>query len=122
MPKVTNKRELDYEYCWKLFIREGLSVYRIAKILRDEGVINPKNGKSYHAQSVWRGAWLWALDNIQEARNDMETYYTSVGKILDDDTFYRDILAKAKTHLTKVNYQKFLEKHSYMKPYLPNES
>jgi hypothetical protein len=114
---LTRARKLDYKRCWDLFAKQGISVYKIPEVLMREGIFNHTTGEKFGAQAVWRGAWIYALQNLVEAKNDMAKYYLSNGQILTDDIFYKDVIAKARQFLTTKQYIEFMERNSYLKPY-----
>lgn len=114
---LTRARKLDYKRCWELFAKQGKSVYEIPDILFDEGLFNQTTGEKFGSQAIWRGAWLYALQNLVEAKNDMAKYFTANGKILTDDIFYKDVIAKARQFFTTKQYTEFMERNSYLKPY-----
>ena len=115
--RLTRARRLDYKICWELYAVKGITVPRLSEALYATGARNSKNDGYYNGQSIWRGAWIWALQNLSEARKDMNNYYMSQGQVLDDETFYKDIIAKARQFLSTPQYTTFLERNSYLKPY-----
>lgn len=115
---LTRARKLDYKRCWELFAKQGISVYKIPDILFEEGLFNTNTGGKFGSQSVWRGAWIYALMNLIEAKQDMEKYFLANGKILTDEIFYKDVISKARQFLTTKQYSTFMERNSYLKTYV----
>lgn len=114
---LTRARKLDYKRCWDLFAKQGISVYKIPDLLLEEGIVNSNTGTKFGSQAIWRGAWMYALQNLMEAKQDMTKYYLANGQVLTDEIFYKDIIAKARQFLTTKQYTAFMERNSYLKPY-----
>lgn len=117
--KLSTKRILDRELCYRLWAKEGKSIYDIPKILREMGVLNP-SGKSITAQGVWRAASLYMIQHIDEAKTDTVSKLSQEGRVFDheaEEEFYRELTAKAKQHLSKKRYREWIMRNPKFKSY-----
>lgn len=108
---------LDREYCFRTWINCG-SIGKTVKILQSEGIINPKTGKAPTPMGVWGSAWLWVFDNMAEAKKLIADSWRANGELLTEEVWSKLVLGKAKYLLSERGYRAFIERHSYLKPYL----
>jgi len=113
---LSKSRVLDYKRCYDLWVKQRISPYKIVKIFTAEGIIN-RNGKPLTHQAIWRAAYLYALDNLAEAKRDAQTIAASHNLVLDEPEFYKDMVNKASQFYGKNKYREYMKLHSYMKPY-----
>lgn len=111
---------LDREHCFRTWINCG-SVGKTVKILQSEGVINPKTGKAPTPMGVWGSAWLWVFDNMPEAKKLIADSWRNNGELLTEEIWSKLVLGKARYLLSNRGYLAFVEKHSYLKPYMENK-
>ena len=111
---------LDKSTCFHTYINCG-SIGKTVKILHSQGVVNPKTGKPPTDMGVWNAVWLYALENMVEAKKLTFETWLNNGKIGTDLEWYTIILKRARKLLSKSGYQAFIEKHSYLKPYTENK-
>ena len=118
--KINPKRILDRQLCYRLWAKEGKSIYEIPKILRNEmGITNP-NGKTISPQGVWRAASLYMLQNLEEVKSDTVSKLSQEGRVFDreaEEELYRELVAKEKQHLSKKLYREWIIKHPGLKTY-----
>lgn len=69
------RKILDDEKCFRLY-RDTGSVYKVARILADEGLVNQSTGRPYTPQAVYLAAWRWGVTN----QKDGKTYTYEVGR------------------------------------------
>lgn len=116
--RISNTRLLDYKECYSLWAKERISIYKIPNILAERGVVNLKKAKSITPQAVWRAAWLYALDNLDEARVDTAKLFTDRGLVLTDIDWYNEVLTKARQLMNRNQYRLYLDKHPILKEYV----
>jgi len=115
---ITNKKsQLDGELCFKLWIETG-SIYKVALRIYQEGIINQKTGKKFTHQAVWLASWNWAFDNLPVARGLVNSAWKANGELLTDQDWFTLITKRAKYIYSKSKFDAYLEKHSYLKPYV----
>jgi hypothetical protein len=110
-------RLLDRKQVFELHCKLG-SIGKVALALYDMGIYNQKTGKKFTDMGLWEASWRYALDNLVEAREVANGNTKAVGDILSDATWYKLVVGKAQQLFTKKQYDAFLDKHSYMKPYV----
>lgn len=89
---MTTQSILDPRRCWKLWIEEG-SLSKVRGIFADEGLINPNTLRPPTLSAIEKAAYRWALDNLDDARDDLEYAWNSVGKTLTEKD-WRQFLSK----------------------------
>ena len=116
----TNKKILEPKLCFDLWIETG-STYKTCRVLRDRyGVINPATGKMVTAMGVWDAAWRYILENMVEGRKGVSDVWRANGEILEDRDWYPLVIRVAKYLYYQKKVAKWMEKHSYLTPYLEN--
>ena len=110
------RKVLDYKRCYDLWAKQRISPYKIRHILAREGIVN-LHGKALTHQAIWRGAYLYALEHLAEAKADAQAISSQHGLILDESQFYADMVTKASQFYSKKQYRAYMENHSYLKPY-----
>ena len=108
---------LDREHCFRTWLNCG-SLGKTAKILYSEGMVNPKSGKAPTPPGIENAAHLWMLDNVAEAKRLIAESWLANGELLSDEKWGRLILGYARSSLSNKKYTEFIERHSYLKPYL----
>lgn len=84
---------LEPEKCWKLWNELG-SLRKVKAKLRSEGVVNPRTGEPPTSSAIEKAAFMWLINNPQEARKDAEYSWRREGKIMTDADF-NDLLYNA---------------------------
>lgn len=119
--RLNHRVTLDYKRCYDLYVKERKSIYNIPYILAEEdGVVNSKTRAPVSPQAIWRASWLYALEHLGEAKADMEAIFRQQGKILREDEWCIEIVAKARQFYKGKNYRNYIEQHSYLKQYAQN--
>lgn len=113
----THKRLLDRKQVFDLHCKLG-SIHKVALALYDQGIYNQKTGKPFTDMGLWEASWRYALDNLVEARKVANENIKVTGEILSDTEWYKLVISKAQSLFTQKQYNAFIEKHSYMKPYV----
>jgi len=110
-------RLLDPKLCFDLWIETG-SVYKVPVVLKNKyGLYNEKTGQLFSPQGVWNAAGHYVIEHMAEARKSVEEVWKANGMLLNDKEWYRIVLERS-NYLSKSTFDKFIEKHSYLKPYL----
>ena len=110
------RKMLDYKRCYEMWAKQRISPYKIRHILATEGIVNLKGEPLTH-QAIWRGAYLYALEHIAEAKTDAQAIASQHGIVLDETQFYKDMVNKASQFYTKKQYRAYMENHAYLKQY-----
>lgn len=111
------KAFLDPKTCFDLWI-ETSSVYKVAKVLDNQGIVNPKSGRAPSHMAVWGSAWRYVLLNLADGRKQVEAVWKANGELLTDQMWYPMVISKAKYLYTPKKFKEFIDKHSYLTPYL----
>lgn len=111
------KMFLDPEHTFRTYINCG-SLGKTSKILYSEGITNPKTGKAPSLMGVQHAAYVWLFDNMVEAKKLVADTYINNGELLTEEKWGKLVLGKARYLLSNSKYDEFVEKHSYLKPYL----
>lgn len=115
------KKYLDGKYCFDKWINCG-SIGKAIKVMVKEGVLNPVTGKAPTPPGVENSAWLWVLDNLPEAKPLIRQSWRNDGAVFSDLEFEqlwgKLVVGKAQRFLSRGQWAQFIEKHSYLKPYL----
>lgn len=119
MGLVRRKRMLDPKLCFELWARTG-SIYKVPMVLKNEYGMVRENGNLYSATGIWHSANLYVTTEPLAARKVFEDVWRANGVIIKDEDWYKFLLEKA-AYLNPVNRAVFMEKHSYLKPYLVNK-
>lgn len=118
-PGMKRVRQLDPKLCYELWMRTN-SIYKVPIVLKNEyNQYNVKTGKPYSHMGCWQASNAWMLENLPEARRMAEDVYKANGVLIDDEFWYKLVIEKAK-HLSPKKYTAFMQKHSYLTPYLDN--
>ena len=85
-------RQLDGKKCWKMWWAEGGSLAQTSKDLFElEGVSSNRTGKKFSSMAVRYAAWLWALDNLDEAYQDVKFKLSKLGRILSEEEWKKAV-------------------------------
>lgn len=112
-----HKRLLDRKQVFDLHCKLG-SIGKVALALYDMGIYNQKTGKPFTDMGIWEASWRYALDNLVEARKVANENVKATGEILADTEWYKLVVGKASSIYSKKQFDAFMLKHSYMKPYV----
>ena len=112
------KQVIDREQCWNLYMQLK-SVHKVALALYDMGQYNQVTGKPFSDQGIWESNWRYAFDHLVEARKAAnENVKANRSELLTDDVWYRLVIQKAKYILRGKEFDKFIEKHVYLKAWM----
>ena len=118
MPVSLQQRKvLDYKRCYELRSKERVSIYNIPEILAREGIVNSRKGKNLTPQAVWRASWIYALENIAEAKKDDEAHFRQYGVVFDESAWYKEMIGKAQQLFSRRKFHQYMNSHSYLKAY-----
>ena len=112
------KQIINREQCWNLYQKLG-SVHKVALELYDMGKYNQNSGKPFSDQGIWEANWRYAFEHLAEARQVAnENYKAERSEILTDDVWYKLVIQKAKYILRGKEFDRFMEKHAYLKAWM----
>ncbi|KKQ34907.1 MAG: hypothetical protein US52_C0042G0003 [candidate division WS6 bacterium GW2011_GWA2_37_6] len=116
---MAGKRKfLDGKLCFELWVQRS-SLGKASNVLRDEfGIVNPSTGEKASTMGVWGAAWTYILNTLVEGRKGVESVWKANGELLTDLDWYTLVVTKARYIFGKKKFQKFIEKNSYLTPYL----
>lgn len=115
--KKESKIFLDRELCFNVWLETG-SVWKAPKILKDKhGIYNKKTGELASAMGIWRAAWMYAFDNLAQAREKVSKVWLANGVVMTDKDWYTLVVGKAKYLYSQRRFKKFMEEHLYLAPY-----
>lgn len=114
---IERKKVLDYKECYNLWAKERISPYKIADIMYERGITHPVTGKKLTHQSIWRGAYLYALENLAEAKADARAISDQYGIVFDDTVWFTSMVNKAKQFLSQKQYKNYIDRHPFLKDY-----
>lgn len=120
--KLQPKNILDPKLCYDLWVGKvpgqgRISIYRIPKYLAEQGIVNSVKGRNVTPQGVWRAACLYMLENPHIAKADTVSLFQQHGQVFDETEFGKEIINKARQHLSRKKYRLFLMKHPEYKQY-----
>lgn len=107
------KSVLDYKVCYGLWAKERISLYKISDILMERGLIT----RPVTPPAIERGSWLYALQNLQEAKTDTVAIAHASGQIFNESEFWKEIINKARRFYSKKQYNEFMIKNSFLRSY-----
>lgn len=110
---LKSKKVLDYRECYNLWAKERVSLYKIPQILMDRGLIS----RLVTIPAIERASWLYALQNLQEAKTDTVSIAHASGKIFNESEFWKEIINKARRFYSKKQYNDFMTKNSFLRSY-----
>lgn len=116
MGLIRRRRMLDPKLCFEIWSRTN-SIYKGPQVLRDEYGMVKENGMMFSPTGFWHSANLYVIEHPVEARKIFENVWRANGVIIKDEDWYKFLLEKA-AYLNPVNRAAFMEKHSYLKPYV----
>ena len=102
--KISGKQILDPKLCYEMWAKQRISIYRIPKLLAEQGIINSAKGTNVSPQGVWRAACLYMLDHPHVAKSDTVSLFQQHGQVFDENAerdFALEILAKARQFLSR---------------------
>jgi hypothetical protein len=111
-----NKRLLDRQQVFEFYGKYG-SVHNVALELYKIGIYNKELGKPFTDMAIQEASWRYALENLVEARKLANENKKLTGDILSDAEWYKLVVGKAQKYYTRKQFDAFMLKHSYMKPY-----
>lgn len=114
---IEKKKTLDYQECYNLWAKERISPYKIADLFYERGITHPITGKKFTHQAIWRGAYIYALENLVEAKTDAQAICSQYGIVFNEDTWYRSMVNKAAQFLKGKQYQEYMNKNAFLKQY-----
>jgi len=94
------KRALDDKKCFYLY-RDVGSVYKVAKALAREGLVNQDTGHPYTPQAVYWAVWRWGVANQKESKEAIMEAARSKGVILTEAEVQAILDSRAKYILYK---------------------
>lgn len=109
--KLNPSKFLDKKLCYELWAKKRISIYKIPIVLANEYNIRAASGNLVTSQGVWRAAWLYALENMDEAEKDTIAIMSQLGMVYDRNDFLRDCFNKAKQFYSAKNFRKFMAIH-----------
>jgi hypothetical protein len=112
-----NKRLLDRKQVFEVYSKVG-SIHKVALALYDMGIYNKELGKPFTDMAIQEASWRYALENLVEARKLANENVKATGDILADAEWYKLVVGKAQKYYTRSQFDAFMLKHSYMKPYV----
>jgi hypothetical protein len=113
-------KTLNGEQCFRLYVETG-SMYKTAKILASQGIVNPSTQKPFSHMAVRESAWLdWGFDHLLEARKLVEGAWKANGYLLTDEEWYKMVLQRVHYSMraTPKKLEEFLNRNSYLKPFI----
>lgn len=111
------KKYLEPEHCFRTWINCG-SIAKTVRILANEGIVNPNTGKAPTDMGVWGAAWMYIFDNMPEAKKLIAESWRNNGAVLTEEIWCKLVVGKARYLLSKGQYAQFIQKHSYLVPYI----
>jgi len=108
---------LDGEECFDIWAKTG-SVYKTAKLLETQGIVNPASGKRPSPMGIWTSAWKWVLDHPAEAKSKVDEVWKSNGELLTNEMWYKLMAEKARYILAPKKFEAYVNKHAYLKDYI----
>ena len=75
---------LDEKFCWKEWQKPKGSLLKVITDLNSQGKLNPDTGRPFTPSGIQKAAFRWALDNIEEARRDVEYKLNTDGRTLSE--------------------------------------
>lgn len=123
--KISGKKRLDPKKCYEMWVRGmdnrgRVSIYRIPKLMAEQGEINPDTGRPFTPQGIWGAANRYILENPHIAKADTVSLFAQHGQIFDAEAeadFGRDMIGRARQFLSRTKYRQFLMKHPEFKQY-----
>lgn len=118
--KISSKNILDPKLCYTMWAKERISIYKIPKLLSEQGIVNSAKGRNVTPQGVWRAACLYMLESPSEAKADTVSLFSQHGQVWDDAAerdFHVELLAKARQLLSRKKYKSFIQTHPEFKQY-----
>lgn len=107
------KKVLDYQVCYNLWAKERISLYKISDVLIERGLID----RPVTPPAIERGSWLYALQNLPEAKFDTVSIAHASGQVFDEKAFWKEVVNKARRFYSKNQYKKFIESNSFLRSY-----
>ena len=116
------KKVLDGEQLFNYYYIEmgdARSYNKLTRWASEKWGKNPETNRDWTSSAVWQAAWRWAFDHLDYAKDMYEkaTAVTRNHAPMSDDEWYESLSQYARSCMTKGQYQRFLNKHSYLKPY-----
>lgn len=118
--KLSSKTILDQKLCYDLWAKQRISIYRIPKILAEQGIVNSAKSRNVTPQGVWRAACLYMLEHPEIAKADTVSLFSQHGQVWDEKAerdFHVELLAKARQFLSRKRYKLFLKRFPEFKQY-----
>lgn len=123
--KISSKQILDPKTCYEMWVhgvdgRGRVSIYKIPKLLAEQGIVNSAKSRNVTPQGVWRAACLYMLEHPEIAKADTVSLFAQHGKVFDAEAekdFYVELLSKARQFLSRTKYKQFLQKYPEFKQY-----
>lgn len=110
-PNSKYKVGLNEKECWDLWW-ELKTLEKVADVLFERGVKNPKSGGKVTGYGAGLAAWRYACKNIPAAKEDFRKDYESRGFTFDEfreNEFYRALMHSAKRiYITQKSLDKFI--------------
>ena len=103
---------LDPERCWREWIRLG-SLHKVQNKFEDEGLRNPRTLRVPTISAIEKAAYRWALENLEEAKKDLEYAWNQIGEVLTEERWQEFLVDKAKLayFVQPKKIERFLEQH-----------
>ena len=101
---ILGRREkaLDGREVMELWVELG-SLAKVEKLYRTKGIVNPRDGQPFSANTFWRSASIFMVNSPEEAKE----FYITAGAILTDEQWELLVLRRA-VQLYKHNRSTFL--------------
>lgn len=91
---LRNRGYLDPETCWKEWCIHSGSLKATQEKLYNSGVRNPRTDEPPTKSGIEKAAFMWAIQNQDDARKDLEYAWQKEGQVLTDEK-WREFLANA---------------------------
>lgn len=117
-PGLRTRGILDPERCWKLWIELG-SLNKVKDQFAIEGLINPITMKPPTISAIEKAAYRWALENQEEARQDLSYSWGRVGEPLTDERWHEFLVSSAELayFVQPAKIKRFIEENELERVY-----
>lgn len=86
---------LNPEECWRLWHEKG-SLNEVQNYFTKQGRLNPKTGNPPTKAGIEKAAFVWVLENQEQARKDLARAWKEQGEVLTDEKWTEFLVKVAK--------------------------